>query len=133
MPKATTVMNWTYLLTDFHGRIGRRQFWIAMAVVSGASFLACLGADYVGGDRLSAIVALAFVYPEFAVAIKRANDRKLPVWVLVAFFIATTAFDLLFVMLGWTTDATTSLIVTIPIAALGAYLLVELGFRRGIV
>ena len=34
------------------------------------------------GDRLSAIVDLAFTYPEFAVAVKRGHDRNMPLWLV---------------------------------------------------
>ncbi len=60
-------MDWAYLLNGFHGRIGRKTFWIAMLAVYVANIVACLIADQVQGDRLSAIVDLAFTYPEFAI------------------------------------------------------------------
>jgi uncharacterized membrane protein YhaH (DUF805 family) len=129
-------MDWAYLLNDFHGRIGRQTFWIAMGVVYVANFLACLIADHIQGDRLSAIVDLAFTYPEFAIAIKRAHDRNLPLWVLIAFFTANAVFDLLDV-LGWAITTgepdMISLAITVPFAVFAVALLVELGFRRGTV
>jgi uncharacterized membrane protein YhaH (DUF805 family) len=129
-------MNWAYLLNDFHGRIGRQTFWIAFGAVYIANILACLAAEQIQGDRLSAIVDLAFTYPEFAVAVKRARDRDLPIWLLITFFGANAVLDFLSV-LGWTIGAGEpswpALAILTPFAVLGLALLVELGFRRGTV
>ena len=84
-------MDWVYLLNSFEGRIGRQTFWIAMVVVGIANVLVCLIAQEFGGERLSAIVDLAFTYPEFAVGAKRGHDRNLPLWLLGVFFAANAA------------------------------------------
>ena len=129
-------MDWNYLLNGFHGRIGRQTFWMAMSVVYVANVLACLAADQIQGDRLSAIVDLAFTYPEFAVAVKRAHDRDLPVWLLIIFFAANGILDL-FSVLGWPVTVEEPswplLAVLVPFGVLGIALLIELGFRRGTV
>jgi uncharacterized membrane protein YhaH (DUF805 family) len=129
-------MDWSYLLNGFHGRIGRQTFWLAMGAVYIANILACLAAEQIQGDRLSAIVDLAFTYPEFAIALKRAHDRNLPVWILVVFFTANGVFDLLDV-LGWPIMTgepnMLSLAAIIPFTVLFIALLIELGFRRGTV
>jgi uncharacterized membrane protein YhaH (DUF805 family) len=129
-------MHWGYLLNGFHGRIGRQTFWYAMGVVFIANFLACLVAAQIQGDRLSAIVDLAFTYPEFAIAVKRAHDRNLPLWLVAAFFTANALLDLLDV-LGWSNGSNgpnlLSLAVALPVFVFGLALLVELGFRRGTV
>ncbi len=127
-------MDWVYLLNSFEGRIGRQKFWIAMVVVTIANVLVCWIAQEAGGERLSAIVDLAFTYPEFAVGAKRCHDRNLPLWLLGIFFAANAALDLLTV-LGWagTDEAPSALVVLIavPFTVLGLALLFELGFRRG--
>ncbi len=127
-------MDWLYLFNSFHGRISRQTFWIAMLVVIVANFLACYVAEYLGGDRPSAIVDLAFTYPEFAVAVKRVHDRNLPVWLLGVFFAANAALDLLTV-LRWDTgdDKPTILwtVIAIPFLVLALALIIELGFRKG--
>ena len=129
-------MDWAYLLNGFHGRIGRQTFWIAFGAVYIANFLACVAADQIQGERLSAIVDLAFTYPEFAIAIKRAHDRDLPVWLLIIFFTVNAVVDLLSV-LGWSVIVDQSnwlaLGVLIPFWVFGIALLIELGFRRGTV
>lgn len=127
-------MDWAYLLNGFHGRIGRRTFWIAMGVVAAAEIVGHLVANQIEGDRLGAIVDLAFTYPEFAIAVKRGHDRNLPVWLLGAFFGAGALLDLLTV-LGWagTDEAPSmlSLVIAVPFTVVGLALLVELGFRKG--
>jgi uncharacterized membrane protein YhaH (DUF805 family) len=127
-------MDWVYLLNSFEGRIGRQAFWIAMVVVGIANVLACLIAQESGGERLSAIVDLAFTYPEFAVGAKRSHDRNLPIWLLGIFFAANAALDLLTV-LGWGgTDempSTLAMVIAVPFTVLGLALLFELGFRKG--
>jgi uncharacterized membrane protein YhaH (DUF805 family) len=127
-------MDWGYLLNSFHGRIGRQTFWFAMGVLVVANVVACFIAGEIQGERLSAIVDLAFTYPEFAVAVKRAHDRNLPVWLLIAFFTANALFDLLDV-LGWsgTREEPTmlALVIALPFGVFLLALLVELGFRRG--
>ena len=91
-------------------------------------------AEQIQGERLSAIVDLAFTYPEFAIAVKRGHDRNMPLWLLIVFFIAGAVLDLLTV-LGWSgTDeapSVLSLLIALPFTVLGLALLVELGFRRG--
>ena len=130
-------MDWRYLLyllDAFHGRIGRRTFWIAMLSVSAINVAACYAAQQIQGDQLNSIVDLVFTYPEFAIAAKRANDRNLPLWLVAIFFAGSVLLDL-FSVLGWAgTDAepsTLSYAVAIPFTAFGIALLVELGFRKG--
>ena len=129
-------MDWAYLLNGFHGRIGRQTFWIAMGVVAAAEIVGHLIANQIEGDRLGAIVDLAFTYPEFAIAVKRGHDRNLPVWLLGVFFGAGALLDLLTV-LGWAGSdeepSMVSLAIAVPFTVVGLALLVELGFRRGTV
>jgi uncharacterized membrane protein YhaH (DUF805 family) len=127
-------MDWIYLLTSFDGRISRKPFWIAMGSLAVANFVACYAAQQIDGDRLSAIVDLAFTYPQFAVAAKRAHDRNLPIWVLVVFFGANAVLDLFDVLdVSGTSDNPSMLemAVALPFFLLLVGLLIELGFRRG--
>lgn len=129
-------MNWAYLYNGFHGRIGRQTFWIAMAVLAVIEIVAHVVADQIEGDRLGAIVDLAFTYPEFAVSLKRAHDRALPQWLIIAFFTLGALLDL-FTVLGIAgSDEMPSMLaltVAVPFSVGGIALLIELGFRRGTV
>jgi uncharacterized membrane protein YhaH (DUF805 family) len=127
-------MDWAYLLNSFDGRISRKTFWIAMGAITVAEIFGHLAAQLIEGDRLSAIVDLAFTYPEFAIALKRGHDRNMPVWLLGVFFAAGAVLDLLTV-LEWTgtedEPSMLSLLIALPFTVLGVALLVELGFRKG--
>ena len=91
-------MDWAYLFNSFDGRISRQTFWTAMVVLLLAEILAHMIAETIQGDRLSAIVDLAFTYPEFAIAAKRGHDREMPLWLLIIFFGAGAVLDLLTVL-----------------------------------
>jgi uncharacterized membrane protein YhaH (DUF805 family) len=127
-------MDWAYLFNSFHGRIGRQSFWIAMVALTVAELFCHALAEAVQGDRLSAIVDLAFTYPEFAVALKRGHDRNMPLWLLIVFFSAGAVLDLLTVleMTGTEEDPSiVSLVIALAFTVMGLALLVELGFRKG--
>lgn len=129
-------MDWVYLLSSFEGRISRKTFWIAIAVLIAAELAGYLIAQALQGDRLSAIVDLAFVYPEFAIAAKRAHDRDLPIWILIVFFGGGAVLDLLTVLElsgGNDQPSLMSLMIAVPFTVLLVALLIELGFRRGTV
>ena len=129
-------MDWTYLFNSFDGRISRQTFWTAMVVLLIAEILAHIIAEAIQGDRLSAIVDLAFTYPEFAIAAKRGHDREMPLWLLIIFFGAGAVLDLLTVLELSGTDEEPSMLsifIAVPFTVLGLALLVELGFRRGTV
>ncbi|SRR5579883_1182125 len=127
-------MDWLYLFNSFDGRISRKTFWFAIVALTGAEIVGHLAAEAIQGDRLSAIVDLAFTYPEFAVTAKRAHDRNMPLWLLGIFFGASVFLDLLTVLGLAGTDEQPSLLslaIAIPFTVFGIALLIELGFRRG--
>jgi uncharacterized membrane protein YhaH (DUF805 family) len=127
-------MDWAYLLNSFDGRISRKTFWIGITVLVAAEILGHLVAQALQGDRLSAIVDLAFTYPEFAIATKRAHDRDLPIWILIVFFGGGAMLDLLTVLQLTGSDdqpSAFSLAIAVPFTVLLVALSIELGFRRG--
>jgi len=129
-------MDWAFLFNTFEGRIARQTFWIGVAVLLAIELLAHVAAEEIQGDRLSAIVDLAFAYPEFALCLKRAHDRNLPLWLLIAFFSASGLLDFLTVLEMTGTDdqpSPLSLALALPFTVVGLVLLVELGIRRGTV
>jgi uncharacterized membrane protein YhaH (DUF805 family) len=128
-------MDWAFLYNSFEGRIGRKTFWIAVLVLSVFELAANFIAEQLQGDRLSAIVDLAFIYPEFAVAVKRAHDRNMPIVFLIAFFVGNAALDLLAVLQMTSIDdqpTTPVVLIVVPFTILFLFLLVELGFRKGV-
>ncbi|MFY9835729.1 MAG: DUF805 domain-containing protein [Xanthobacteraceae bacterium] len=129
-------MDWAYLFNSFDGRISRQTFWTAMVALLIAEIFAHMIAEAIQGDRLSAIVDLAFTYPEFAIAAKRGHDRNMRLWLLIIFFGAGAVLDLLTVLELSGTDEEPSMLsifIAVPFTVLGLALLIELGFRRGTV
>ena len=129
-------MDWVSLFNSFNGRISRQTFWIGLGILLVAELICHALAEEIQGDRLSAIVDLAFTYPEFALALKRGHDRNMPLWLLMLFFGAGAVLDLLTVLEMTGNDdqpSLLSLLIALPFTLLGLALLVELGFRRGTV
>lgn len=123
-------MNWRYLLTEFDGRISRQPFWMGFAVLTAAEIACHLAAREIEGGRLSAIVDLAFIYPEYALFIKRAHDRNMPPFIIGVFFALAFAMDFL-IVLGAGEDSPVLLPLLVPYFALLLVFLVELGMRPG--
>jgi uncharacterized membrane protein YhaH (DUF805 family) len=127
-------MDWPYLFTSFDGRLPRRPFWIAFAVLFGVEIIAHSIAVQMQGERLSAIVDLAFTYPEFALFAKRGQDRNLSPLLIGVFFAISVFIDFLIIIgLGGDSNqpSTLLLVVMVPWTIFALALLVELGFRRG--
>jgi uncharacterized membrane protein YhaH (DUF805 family) len=128
-------MDWAFLYTSFEGRISRQTFWIAVAILSVIELTVNLIAEQLQADRLSAIIDLALVYPEFAVALKRAHDRNMPILFLIAFFIGNAILDFLTVVQMAIVDGqptAPAILISVPFTILFFFLLVELGFRKGV-
>jgi uncharacterized membrane protein YhaH (DUF805 family) len=130
-------MNWVDLFTGFHGRISRQPFWVGVLVLAVVETVCQLVSHRIEGERLGAIVDLAFSYPEFALTLKRAHDRNLPTWLIALLFAGSVLLDFLTVIgvntaLGDMDNLNPiGVILTIPLGLLGLVLLVDLGFRRG--
>jgi uncharacterized membrane protein YhaH (DUF805 family) len=127
-------MNWSYVLTAFDGRISRQPFWIAFASVLAAEIIVNMLASRLFGERVTPIVDLLFIYPEFAIAAKRAHDRNIPT-ALVGSFFALGAFIGLLVItgVGGSIEEPKSIFLVLIVIwlAFGVALLADLGFRRG--
>jgi uncharacterized membrane protein YhaH (DUF805 family) len=123
---------WIYVFTGFQGRITREPFWIAFAIMVAVETITQFLAYRTQGETLSTILDLAFTYPEFAIAVKRSNDRNLSPWVVALFFAINVALDLFTLLNGELDNAgPINNIILIPFALLALLLIVELGFRRG--
>jgi uncharacterized membrane protein YhaH (DUF805 family) len=130
--KWTNWTYWTYLFTSFQGRINREPFWIGCGILAAIEIATQWLAYEIAGETLSNILGLAFTYPEFALAVKRSNDRNLSPWVVALFFAGYVAVELFTLLIG-EIDAADPVndIILIPLALLGAALIAELGFRPG--
>jgi uncharacterized membrane protein YhaH (DUF805 family) len=125
---------WTYVFTNFSGRINREPFWIAYAILVALEIATQWLSYQIAGERLAAVLDLVLTYPEFAVAAKRGNDRNLPPWVVRLFFAFNVALDLFILLTGsfdFDTDNPLIAAIAYPFDFAIVILLVELGFRRG--
>lgn len=123
-------MDWIYLFTSFSGRISRQPFWIAFALLTAGQ----IGAQSLAAqsDTLVVLLDLAFTYPQFAVAVKRSNDRDLPPFLVSLFFALSVAIDLFTLLDGsLDPDSTLGYLTLYPLALMQLILLLEFGFRAG--
>ncbi|MET0361323.1 MAG: DUF805 domain-containing protein [Mesorhizobium sp.] len=104
-------MDWKFLLTSYDGRINRAKFWAGIAVLTAIHIVAeiidvALGLDIrqSGIGPVTIVIALAAIYPQFALYAKRWHDRDKSAW--------------------W------SLIILVPVIGT-IWFLVELGFLKG--
>ncbi len=127
-------MDWVYLLTGLHGRISRQPFWMGLAVLIGVEIARAWLADHIQMDKLSSIVGLALNYPEFALMLKRANDRNLPLLPIALFFVIDGLLGFLALLRSDAVPNPNDPIVVVMVylwAALALVLIADLGFRRG--
>ena len=123
---------WIYLFTSFNGRINREPFWIACGILAAIEVATQWLAYQTEGETMSTVLDLAFTYPEFALAVKRSNDRNLTPWVVALFFAVNVALDLFTLLNGaLEPDNPINNIILIPFTLLAVILIVELGFRPG--
>ena len=124
--------HWIYVFTRFSGRTNREPFWIACGILAAIEIATQWLAYQTEGETVSTVLDLAFTYPEFALAVKRANDRNLTPWIVALFFAGNVALDL-FTLLNGPIDTTNPIngVILIPFALLALVLIVELGFRPG--
>src|SRR5258708_14934481 len=122
---------WTYVFASFQGRINRQPFWIGCGILAAVELASQWLALRIQGEQLSTVLDLAFTYPEFALAVKRAHDRDLSPWLVALFFAVNVALDL-FTLLNGAIDIDSPIneLITLPFALLAGVLLLDLGFRR---
>ena len=101
-------MDFRYLYTSFEGRINRKPFWIASVilfviaiVISFAVVMPISTASATMGALAGLILSLAFLYPGFALGVKRLHDRGKS-GLLMAVFIAPGLISQLCDLLGIT-------------------------------
>jgi uncharacterized membrane protein YhaH (DUF805 family) len=127
-------MDWTYLFFGLEGRISRKSYWIASAVLIPAAAVCVFAAAYFDQRRLMSIIELAFLYPDFAVLIKRAHDRDMNYWLPTLYLTLSALLSALSALgFGGPDDNPTILylLVAIPYVAVALYLVFVLGFLKG--
>lgn len=128
-------MDFAYLYTSLEGRINRKPYWLATLLLLVISIPVQLIALYLGGMTATVIVGLIFLYPGFALAVKRAKDRNRPIWIVVGIFAVVLISNFMQAAgahqnaAGEPTGA--FLVVSLIMLVYAIYMLVELGFLRG--
>jgi uncharacterized membrane protein YhaH (DUF805 family) len=79
-------MDWTYLFTSLEGRINRKPYWIAAIVLMVVGVPLQFLGIVIGGPLLGLIISLVFLFPSYALNLKRGHDRNRPNWMVQAFF-----------------------------------------------
>jgi uncharacterized membrane protein YhaH (DUF805 family) len=127
-------MNLAYLFTGFNGRIGRQTFWSGLAILIVTEIVVHRAIDSLFNERMTAIVDLAFAYPEFALLGKRAQDRDLPLILVGGFLGMSVLMNFLSLIgLAGTPDQPASpyMVLVLLWLVYAVALLIDLGFRRG--
>src|SRR6516162_11467746 len=89
-------MKWIRFFGNFEGRIPRKTFWLAniavflIEVIVTALVAAAVDelAGETAGDVATHILTLAFFYPQFVIALKRAHDLDMPKQIIYAWYVA---------------------------------------------
>jgi len=139
-------MNLTHLLTNFHGRIPRKQFWLGVVclIALAIALIFILGA-ILPASIASIVGSLIVLYPAAAIYAKRLQDRNKPItpwlWILLVPGIIYSIMSVVGIgfsemqvpgegpvmvpsgMLGY--------LASFIVFAVGLWALVELGFLKG--
>jgi uncharacterized membrane protein YhaH (DUF805 family) len=131
---AESAIDWRTLFTSLEGRIGRLPFWVGFLVLFLVGIPIQLFAVELAGDIAGLVISLAFLYPGFAVNVKRAHDRNRPAWLIGLFYVLVVV--LVFMQIaGFATvegqPTTLFVVVGVTIFLASIALLIDLGFLRG--
>lgn len=86
-------MNFAYLFTSLDGRINRKPYWLAALLLFAVSIAVQLGVYFASNMQVMMIVGLIFMWPSFALAVKRAHDRNKTGWMPAIFFALVLAVN----------------------------------------
>lgn len=123
------------LFFSFEGRISRTPYWLASVILIATSFVISGLGGWLGNERLADVLSLALLYPDTAVNFKRAHDREMPYTMLLinlALSMALIALSIFGLANEGEQHAPLFWAVAFPSIAVGLYLMVELGFRKGV-
>ena len=128
-------MDWAHLFLRFDGRISRKQFWIGSAVIIAVSVSYDFLFTYLDERWLTGVGDLVVLYPDYAIVFKRAHDRDMAIWIPVLSLVLSILVAIVAILGldGPYDDPTTLYSATmLPLLAVALYLIVDLGFFRGV-
>jgi uncharacterized membrane protein YhaH (DUF805 family) len=131
-------MDWTFLFFSLDGRINRAKYWIGSLLIGAAGIVAMLLIVWAVGlsdaaVKLAIAVALALMYPTYAVMAKRFQDRNRP-GTLALFGIVPLILSNLLYTFGIFDPAnptTLSQIFDLALVGISIWLLIDLGILKG--
>lgn len=129
-------MDWNYLYASFSGRLNRKPYWIAAIVLSIAGIVLQLLVTFLLGQLAGFVVGVIFLYPSFALTVKRAHDRNRPTWLIGAFFVLMVLITLLTppdIEQMEASPSTPFLLAAVVWFVMSLFFLIDLGFLRGTV
>ena len=143
-------MKWIRFFGNFEGRIRRKTFWLAniavfiIEVIVTGLIAAAVDelAGETAGDVGTHILTLAFFYPQFVIALKRAHDLDMSSQVIYAWYVALAVnYGVIRFALWLWIRFSQSVFSLVGLAFVYAFifavgiaslvLLIALGFRRG--
>lgn len=129
-------MDWNYLYASFSGRLNRKPYWIAAIPLMVAGLVSQAAVTFLMGPLAGMAVGILFLYPSFALTVKRAHDRNRPTWLIGAFFILMVLITLLTppdIEQMEASPSTPFLLAAIVWLVMSLFFLIDLGFLRGTV
>ena len=131
-------MDWTFLFFSLDGRVNRAKYWIGSLLIGAAGIVAMLLIVWAVGlsdaaVKLAIAVALALMYPTYAVMAKRFQDRNRP-GTLALFGIVPLILSNLLYTFGIFDPAnptTLSQIFDLALVGISIWLLIDLGILKG--
>ena len=139
-------MSWKTLYFGFDGRIGRRQWWLAMLSLLLASLVLSFLANPMswfsetvarrGPNLAETLISIALLIPETAVIVKRFNDRDWPQWLPYSYalvFLIYTLFDHHQLIVVGRSNSFSQLAFLGSVATITAIIIIDSGFFRGTV
>jgi uncharacterized membrane protein YhaH (DUF805 family) len=131
-------MDWTFLFFSLDGRINRAKYWIGSLLIGAAGIVAMLLIVWAVGlsdpaVKLAIAVALALMYPTYAVMAKRFQDRNRP-GTLALFGIVPLILSNLLYTFGIFDPANPtplSQIFDLALVGISIWLLIDLGILKG--
>ena len=127
-------MDWNYLYASFDGRLNRKPYWIANLILIAAGMILSYLLLKIFGLSVATIFSLMWLYPTFALNVKRAHDRNRPTWLMAVFFgllVLLTLLQFFEIDQVGGEPTTLFLLVSIPWFVLAFFFFIDLGFLRG--
>ena len=131
-------MDWTFLFFSLDGRINRAKYWIGSLLIGATGIGAMLLIVWAVGlsdasVKFAIALALALMYPTYAVMAKRFQDRNKP-GALALFGIVPLILSNLLYTLGVfdaATPTTLSQVFDLALVGISIWLLIDLGILKG--